>query len=598
MLKLKIGGRLNLLVAAAIVGLALVLCVSVLGLGRAMRDRVADGTRKSVEAAYSLIAHYDAEARAGHMTMAQAQAAAGEAIGTLRYGDNDYFWINDMQPRMVVHPFKPELIGKDISGIQDPDGKYVFRVMTAVAREHGAGFVDYNWPKPGAAKPQPKISYVKAFKPWGWVVGTGVYVDDIEAAVRSAALTLGGIVLAIIAAMAGLGWLVSRSISAPVIALAARMSTLAEGDTSTPIPGQGRSDEVGLMSKALDVFRDAAMARAEAEAAKARADAEQQFVVDSVSERLAGLSGGDLTATIEVPFPESYAVLKGNYNSALEQLRDLSRAISDSTETIRTGSDEIASAADDLARRTESNAAGLEQTSAALSQMDGRLRATASSAEETADHADGAVAVVDAGRETANRAADAMGRVADSAKGIDSVIEGLDKIAFQTRVLAMNAAVEAGRAGEAGRGFAVVADLVSALAMRAEEEAQRARDQLTVTQTDIVTAVEAVRKVDDALADISGSVSQVHTLITAIAEDNKAQSMTIGEINSAMNQMDQATQQNAAMVEETSAASRNLASEVDALAHRARQFRVDGAPASSTLRGRRPTTALASTATH
>src|SRR6201991_336499 len=131
-----------------------------------------------------------------------------------------------------------------------------------------------------------------------------------------------------------------------------------------------------------------------------------------------------------------------------------------------------------------------------------------------------------------------MTRVAESAKGIDSVIEGLDKIAFQTRVLAMNAAVEAGRAGEAGRGFAVVADLVSALAMRAEEEAGRARDQLTATQTDIVTAVDMVQRVDGALAGISESVGEVHQLLGNMAEDNRAQSTAIGEISSAIALMD------------------------------------------------------------
>jgi methyl-accepting chemotaxis protein len=172
-----------------------------------------------------------------------------------------------------------------------------------------------------------------------------------------------------------------------------------------------------------------------------------------------------------------------------------------------------------------------------------------------------------------------MGRVSESAKGIDSVIEGLDKIAFQTRVLAMNAAVEAGRAGDAGRGFAVVADLVSALAMRAEEEAKRARDQLTVTQSDIVTAVDAVTKVDGALADISGDVAQVHTLLGTMAADNQAQSSAIAEISATIGTMDQSTQQNAAMVEETSAAARNLASEVGRLAEQAQRFRIVDAAA-------------------
>jgi methyl-accepting chemotaxis protein len=167
-----------------------------------------------------------------------------------------------------------------------------------------------------------------------------------------------------------------------------------------------------------------------------------------------------------------------------------------------------------------------------------------------------------------------MHRVSESAKGIDSVIEGLDKIAFQTRVLAMNAAVEAGRAGEAGRGFAVVADLVSALAMRAEEEAGRARDQLTATQADIVDAVAMVQKVDGALVAISGDVDEVHDLLANIAADNEAQSSAVTQIAVAIGTMDQATQQNAAMVEETSAASRNLSSEVQLLSEQASAFNI------------------------
>lgn len=169
-----------------------------------------------------------------------------------------------------------------------------------------------------------------------------------------------------------------------------------------------------------------------------------------------------------------------------------------------------------------------------------------------------------------------MDRVSLSARGIDQVIEGVDKIAFQTRVLAMNAAVEAGRAGDAGRGFAVVADLVSALAMRAEEEAKRARDQLTVTQTDIVTAVDAVQRVDAAFETISGGVGEVHTLLGQMAEDNQAQSSAISQITVAVSTMDQSTQQNAAMVEETSAAARNLTTEAISLNDQAARFDTGG----------------------
>ena len=298
-------------------------------------------------------------------------------------------------------------------------------------------------------------------------------------------------------------------------------------------------------------------------------------VTHSLGTALAALTEGDLTADITAEYPGNYAVLRTSFNAALHSLRRLIGSVNDSAAGIQETSSEIAQASEDLARRTESNAASLEETSAALFQVDARIKATTVAATNTVARADQAIATVAGGRATADHAVQAMGRVSESARGIDSVIEGLDKIAFQTRVLAMNAAVEAGRAGDAGRGFAVVADLVSALAMRAEEEAKRARDQLGVTQIEIGTAVEAVRKVDETLQDISSDVDGVHDLLAGMTADNAAQSLAITEISAALGAMDQATQQNAAMVEETAAATRNLTSEVSALTNEASLFRID-----------------------
>jgi methyl-accepting chemotaxis protein len=362
-----------------------------------------------------------------------------------------------------------------------------------------------------------------------------------------------------------------RKVVGPLTEVVGATTVLARGGTAV-VPHQTRKDELGEMAGAVELFRVAAEERAECDA---RAVADQQMVTASLGQSLSALSAGDLTRFIRDDYPDGYVVLKTNYNEALGSLREMIQMVSESASEISSGSSEIAKASEDLARRTESNAASLEQTNAALVQVEDRIKTTSVASIKTVARADQAITTVQSGRSTADQAVLAMDRVSDSAKGIDSVIEGLDKIAFQTRVLAMNAAVEAGRAGEAGRGFAVVADLVSALAMRAEEEAKRARDQLTVTQTEIVTAVHAVKKVDGALADIAGDVDEVHRLLDSMASDNQAQALAITEITVAVGTMDKSTQQNAAMVEETTAATRNLSTEVKSLAERAAIFKFE-----------------------
>ena len=370
-------------------------------------------------------------------------------------------------------------------------------------------------------------------------------------------------------ALTGIWFTIARTVARPMAALAKATTERAAG-ADAQLPSLARSDELGQIARAVQSFSDATVRRAEADAVAA---AEQAHATLALGESLRAMSEGDLTQDVKAEFAPAYQALKTDLNQALSSLSGLMGSVSNGVTAIRTGSSEIAQASEDLARRTEGNAASLEQTSAALVQIETRLHATAASARNTVVRAYQAIASVGTGRTTAESAMQAMTRVSVSAKGIDSVIEGVDKIAFQTRVLAMNAAVEAGRAGDAGRGFAVVADLVSALAMRAEEEAKRARDQLTVTQAEIVTAVDAVQKVDGALADISGDVGAVHQLVASMADDNLAQSTAITQISSAVGSMDKATQQNAAMVEETSAAARNLTVEVEALSEQARRFR-------------------------
>ncbi|XAP76886.1 methyl-accepting chemotaxis protein [Citromicrobium bathyomarinum] len=402
------------------------------------------------------------------------------------------------------------------------------------------------------------------------------------------ALTI-ALVLAIlaVAAIAISIFIVTRKVVHPITNLSSVVHDLAKSGDGQ-LPHLDQKDEIGDMARAIDAFLNAVLEKDRAAAAAIAR--EQKMVTDTLAEGLSALAAGDLTAEVTATYPPAYASLKANYNEAVKSLRGLIERVTKGTDSIRLSSSEIAQSSESLARRTEANAASLEETSAALAQMNDRISRGAAAAKDTAHSANEANGVVHEGRSLAEEAMQAMGRVQESAEGIDTVIEGLDKIAFQTRVLAMNAAVEAGRAGEAGRGFAVVADLVSALAMRAEEEAGSAREQLTTTQEEVGNAVGRVQRVDAALEQISTSVGNVNQLLDTMAADNQAQASAISEIVSAVTDMDTSTQQNAAMVEETSAASRQLASEVTTLAEEAGHFRTQAdtakpmsfAPAAST----------------
>ena len=404
----------------------------------------------------------------------------------------------------------------------------------------------------------------------------GIPKDDVAASIGDLrqSMAIAGLLIALSAT--ALCFLVNRAMFRPLGQMDKAMQRLAAGETSVEIPARNRGDEIGRMAAALEVFRQATIAKQAAEASNAAAQADRTKAMDGLGNALTGLSDGDLTVELGRNFPSDYAALAHDFDGAVAKLRELIGSVVESTDSIRTGSSEIASASEDLARRTESNAASLEETSAAITQMSERIGFTAQAAAKTLARADEAIAVVGSGRSTTDEAVQAMSRVSESAQGIDSVIEGVDKIAFQTRVLAMNAAVEAGRAGEAGRGFAVVADLVSALAMRSEEEAARARDQLTATRGEVDLAVNAVERVNQSLSQIVGTVNEVHTLLGAIAADNNAQSHAIREVNVAIGTMDQSTQQNAAMVEQTSAAARQLTEQAAELDRMARAFRVSG----------------------
>lgn len=215
--KMKLSTKvISLPVAIALVMTAILVLMLPYFSGRLFTEKELK-TRHVVETAASLIQHYADLAAKGKLPEAEAKAQALQAVKALRYEKNDYFWINDFGPKMVMHPIKPALDGKDLSGFKDPNGKHLFVEMAKVAKAQGAGFVDYMWPKPGAAEPQPKVSFVKAIPSWGWVVGSGIYVDDVEAEISKLTYSIGGLALLVLIVSVLISWWMGRSITKPLM---------------------------------------------------------------------------------------------------------------------------------------------------------------------------------------------------------------------------------------------------------------------------------------------------------------------------------------------------------------------------------------------
>ncbi|HQT51993.1 MAG TPA: methyl-accepting chemotaxis protein [Phenylobacterium sp.] len=427
---------------------------------------------------------------------------------------------------------------------------------------------------------------------------------------RSAYLTLAaGLFLGLLIAVAVGLWL-TRAIARPVTAMTRAMRLLAGGDFTVDIPAQGRRDEVGLMAEAVAVFKDAGIEklrlegmsaeqrrateeeRARTEAAKARAGAEQALVVASLASGLEHLSRGDLTHRVAEAFPEDYAKLKGDFNAAMGQLQDAMTIVVGNVRGIRNGSGEITAATDHLSRRTEQQAASLEETAAALEQITSTVQRSAKGAIACAQVVQAARGDAQTSGDVVRQAVEAMSAIEGSAREISAIIGVIDEIAFQTNLLALNAGVEAARAGESGKGFAVVASEVRALAQRSAEAAKEIKALIGASSRQVETGVKLVGQTGESLQRIIEKVADIDSLVTEIAAGAQEQATGLAEVSTAVNQMDQLTQQNAAMVEESTAASHALRNEADVLAGSISRFQTGADLEAERPRVARPVAAL------
>ncbi|WP_199425328.1 methyl-accepting chemotaxis protein [Actinotalea solisilvae] len=505
---LSVTARLVAMVAVLALGMGVLV---VLASGQVERRIMAErqaATRAVVETALGTIAHYGALEEAGDLSLEEAQDAAVAAVRALRYSGEEYFWINDMGPTMVMHPMKPELDGTDLTENADPDGKHLFVEMVDVVAADGAGFVEYQWPKPGAEAPQPKVSYVAGFEPWGWVVGSGVYVDDVRSVALAEAgrLVLSGLVVVLVGG--AVAFAVGRSIVRPI-----RQATdvLSSGDVSTRLPeGRGRT-ELERLAVALNGTLDRSAAVADGVSAAVGR-------LDDAATRLVETSDG----------------LAGEAERTTRQTASVSRA----AQEVSTGIDAVA--------------AGTHQMGASIGEIAQNAHAVARIAEEAVEAA-----------EATNRTVAELG---ESSTQIGSVVKVITAIAEQTNLLALNATIEAARAGDAGKGFAVVAGEVKELAQETARATGDISAQVDAIQVAVTRAAEEITRIsgiigriNDFQTTIAGAVEEQTATTTAMAA-TVAQAADGGRgIAGALDAVDASTRRTSSELDEIREAARELA---------------------------------------
>jgi methyl-accepting chemotaxis protein len=501
--------KILLIVAAGLVGMLTVALLALLTLRSQMFTERQAQTRHLVEVASTLVDHFAKLEAAGTLTREAAQAAALAGVTALRYADGEYFFVLDPTGTVIAHGISPQLVGKNLRETKDAAGFAFVGEMTRQAMAEGSAVVRYVWPKGGTGTPQPKIGYAGLYKPWNWVIGSGIYVDDVDAAFARTGLQLTVICLALLAVQAMIAWALGRAIVRPIPVMQGLISAARAGDLSR-VAEVDSGDEIGVMAKDFNHLVESLRGS-----------------MGEVSEASASVSA----ASVELS--ASSVEMSRNAETMNDHADDISRAMGSVVAAVG----DLSSIAEQLAASADGVAAASEEMTASIAEVARHASASSDVAHKASTAADQARATLRGAEQAITTAVGTIRQLSQNSAEIGQVIKVISDIASQTNLLALNATIEAARAGEAGKGFAVVATEVKNLATQSAKAAEEITTRITTTQEQTEQSVTSIDLVAGAMSHVAGSIAAIHDVIAeidriagSIAAEVDQQSATTTEI--------------------------------------------------------------------